>query len=244
MKGLSRLLPGLLLLTALWLIIHAVEPRLIPAPWTVAVRFAVLLPDPLWRHAGASLLRILAALLLAGVPAVLFGILAGRSAAADRIIRPILYLLYPVPKIALLPAIILLAGLGNVSKVLTIALVLFFQLCVAVRDAVRSIPEAYFLSVRSLGAGRGASFRYVILPALLPGLLAGLRIGTGTALAVLFFAETFYTGFGLGFFIMDSWMRIDYVSMFAGILAIALLGIGLFAVLDAAERLLCRWRSG
>ena len=97
--------------------------------------------------------------------------------------------------------------------------------------------------LRSLGARRGQTFRFLVWPALLPALLSSLRIGTGTALAVLFFAETFGTNVGLGWFVMESWMRMSYVDMYAGILCLALLGLALFLAIDLIQRWACRWQD-
>jgi NitT/TauT family transport system permease protein len=147
-----------------------------------------------------------------------------------------------VPKIALLPVVILLFGIGNVAKVLLVCLVLFFQILVAVRDGARAVESGYLLAIRSLGARPFHVFRYVIWPALLPRLLTALRIGSGTALAVLFFAETFFTRYGLGFYIVDAWTRLAYTQMFAGIVAIGLTGLLLFACIDVLERRYCGWQ--
>jgi ABC-type nitrate/sulfonate/bicarbonate transport system permease component len=160
----------------------------------------------------------------------------------DRLFSPVAYVLFPVPKIALLPAIMLLFGLGNIAKALVVFLVLFFQVLVAARDGAREVPAPYLLSLRSLGAGRAQTLRFVIMPALLPALLSSLRIGIGTALAVLFFAETFGTTRGLGWFVMECWMRMSYVDMFAGILCLGLLGLALFLLIDVLHRHACRWQ--
>ena len=146
------------------------------------------------------------------------------------------YVLYPVPKIALLPVVMLLFGLGNLSKAVVVYLVLFFQVLLSSRDGAREIPSPYILSLRSLGANRWQTLRYGIWPALLPGLLSSLRVGTGTALAVLFFAETFGTSLGLGWFVMECWMRMSYVDMFAGIMCLGLVGLGLFLGIDLLQR--------
>jgi NitT/TauT family transport system permease protein len=166
----------------------------------------------------------------------------GRVPSLDGLFSPLTYLLYPVPKIALLPVVILLFGIGNVAKVLLVCLVLFFQILVAVRDGARSVESGYLLAIRSLGARPFHVFRYVIWPALLPRLLTALRIGSGTALAVLFFAETFFTRYGLGFYIVDAWTRLAYTQMFAGIVAIGLTGLLLFACIDVLERRYCGWQ--
>jgi NitT/TauT family transport system permease protein len=215
----------------------------LPGPVPVLIRFAELAGTSLVGHASASLARILIALGAATIVALPFGILLGRVPTVGRLITPTIYLLYPVPKIALLPLIFLLVGVGEAARVLLVWLVLFFQILVAVRDATKAIPDGYRTSVVLLGGGRLAYVRFVLLPAIFPALLTALRIGSGTALAVLFFAETFFTDRGLGFFIVDSWMKSSYVDMTAGIVAIALTGLFLFALLDGLQRIFCRWQT-
>jgi NitT/TauT family transport system permease protein len=126
--------------------------------------------------------------------------------------------------------------------VILLILVLFFQMFLAVRDAARSIPSPYFTTIEVLGGGALAKLRFVIIPAGLPRYITALRLGTGTSLAALFFSETFATRYGLGFFIMDSWMRVDYREMFAGIIAMGIVGACMFFMIDLAERLLTPWR--
>jgi NitT/TauT family transport system permease protein len=234
---------GLSTLGVAWLILSLSVPGgFIPDPGSVAIRFVQLFPGPLWKHVLASLGRMaigLAGAVLTGVPA---GVALGRVRVLDRIFSPVAYVLFPVPKIALLPALMLLFGLGDISKALVVFLVLFFQVLVAARDGAKEVPAQYLLSLRSLGAGWGQTLRFALWPALLPTLLSSLRIGIGTALAVLFFAETFGTTHGLGWFVMESWMRMSYVDMFAGILCLGLLGLLLFLLVDMAHRRACRWR--
>jgi NitT/TauT family transport system permease protein len=225
---------------AWWLAAEIVPSGIVPGPVAVIVRFTQLMGSGLALHAGASLARIGMALALSLATAVPVGICMGRSTRWDRLFSPLVYLLFPVPKIALLPIVMLLLGIGNSARVAIVTLVLFFQLLVSTRDAARAVPEPLLLSLRSLGAGRGQALRWVILPWLLPSLLSALRVGTATALAVLFFSETFGTRTGLGYFVMESWMRLSYVDMVAGILGLSLLGLTLFAAIDAVERRACR----
>jgi NitT/TauT family transport system permease protein len=215
----------------------------LPPPAAVLGRFGDLLAADLWRHALASLARVVAALAASFVPALPLGVALGRVRRLDAVFSPAVYLLYPVPKIALLPVVLLLFGLGNVAKVVVVSLVLFFQMLVAVRDAVRAVDPRFLLSIRSLGARPAQVFRYVLWPSLLPSLLAALRVGSGTALAVLFFAETFFTRYGLGSFLVDAWMRAAYTDLFAGVVGLGLLGLLLFAAIDLAEARFCRWRG-
>ena len=89
-----------------------------------------------------------------------------------------------------LPVLLVLLGLGNAPKIALIAIIVFFQILVTARDAAKAVPEASVLSVRSLGASRLDIYRHVVVPAALPDIFTALRIGTGTAIAVLFLAES------------------------------------------------------
>jgi NitT/TauT family transport system permease protein len=107
----------------------------------------------------------------------------------------------------LLPVIVLLFGLGDISKIVLITLILFFQVLVSTRDGVRSINTKYYDSVESMGGTQADIFRHAVFPAALPHSFTAIRISTGTAISVLFFAESFATTTGLGYLIMDAWAR-------------------------------------
>lgn len=218
-----------------------VGARVVPPPHLVLVRFVQLFPG-LLVHAAASLLRVIGAFVAAGALALPLGLLMGRSKRADGVFAPAAYLLYPVPKIALLPILLLVLGTGDVTRIILVALVLFFQMLLAVRDGARAVDQHYLLSIDSLGGGRWDRVRYVIWPSVLPRLLTAMRIGSATAIAVLFFAETFFTSVGLGYFIMDAWMKLSYLDMYAGILAMSLLGLVLFVAIDRLDRVVTRWQ--
>jgi NitT/TauT family transport system permease protein len=176
------------------------------------------------------------------VTAVPAGLVLGQSRALDRFFAPFIYIIFPIPKIVFLPIILLFLGIGDRSKIFIIILVLFFQVLVVVRDAASSLRPELIYSVRSLGAGRRALFRFVYLPATLPAALTALRISIGTAIAVLFFAESFATTSGLGYYIIvESWGRLAYAEMYAGVAAMSLLGLLLYFVVDSLERRLAPW---
>jgi len=192
-------------------------------------------------HTLASLLRVLAALVVSLALAVPAGILAGARPRVDRAVSPLAYLLYPVPKIALLPAFIVLLGLGEASKLALLVTILVFPLYLAARDGVKDVPADLLLSARSLGLRGTKLVTDVYLPALLPRLFSALRLGVGIALSVLFFAENFATDYGLGSFVMNQWATMRYGPMGWGIAALSVLGLVLFAAVDALERWACPW---
>jgi len=137
-----------------------------------------------------------------------------------------------------------LFGSGDGAKILLIVLVLFFQILIVVRDEAAGLRPELIHSVRSLGAGRRALFRFVYIPASIPAILTALRISVGTAIAVLFIAETYATRSGLGYYIVvRTWQALRYPEMYAGILAMGLLGLALYFGIDALERYFSRWRS-
>ena len=110
-----------------------------------------------WKHVGASSFRILAALAVAFVTAVPLGLALGSSRRADKFARPLIYLTYPVPKIVLLPLVLLIFGLGDIGKIVMLWLILFFQLLITTRDAARGISRAARYSLYSLGGSRNGS---------------------------------------------------------------------------------------
>jgi len=226
----------LISLVAWQLAAMALHVDVLPSPVAVLATFVVELPRGLGRHFVVSAGRVLVSVLLAVATAVPLGLVLGQSQQLNRIFAPLIYLVYPIPKIVFLPIILILLGIGDASKVFIIWLILFFQVLVVVRDEAGNLRPELVYSVRSLGAGRRALFRFVYLPATLPAVLTALRISVGTAVAVLFFAESFATQAGLGYYIIvETWSRLAYAEMYAGIVAMSLLGLGLYFVIDWLE---------
>jgi ABC-type nitrate/sulfonate/bicarbonate transport system permease component len=235
---LTSLVLLLLWQVASWLI----RSEVLPGPLAVFQALLRAVPRGLARHFVVSGYRVLVGVALAMLLAVPTGLMLGQSRSLNRLFSPALYILYPVPKIVFLPVILLLLGIGDLSKVFILFLILFFQILVVVRDQAAALRPELIYSVRSLGAGRRALFRFVYLPATVPAALTALRVSIGTAIAVLFIAETFATTSGLGYYIMnDSWQRLAYADMYAGVIAMSVLGLLLYFVVDWLERHLAPW---
>jgi NitT/TauT family transport system permease protein len=245
MKKYLGIIAGLLVCAAIWQCAAILIKRpVLPGPAETAAALARLAREGrLWRHTGASLSRIVLALIAGTIPAAALGLAAGRSPRLNRFVSPLIYLLHPLPKAAFLPVIMLFLGLGEASKIFLIGFIIFSQVLVTVRDAARQVSAELLDSVRSLGAGKRALFYHVIFPAALPGFFTALRVSMGTAIAVLFLAETFASESGLGYLIVDAWTRIAYAEMYAAILALSILGLLLFILTDLSETLLCPWNK-
>lgn len=229
------------ILVGWWLTALAIQSPALPAPHeaieVLAANVSSLVPYFL-----TSAWRVVAALAIGTVLAVPLAQFCARSETLDALFAPVLYLLYPIPKVVLLPVLLVLFGLADAPKIVLISLTVFFQVLVATRDAVRAIPESSFWAIRSLGGSRWHEYAHVVVPATVPVVFTSLRIGVGTAIAVLFIAEAMAGSTGLGYYIMQSWSMVNYPRMFAGIIALALLGVVLYAIFDIVERYLLRWR--
>jgi len=234
------LLAALALFVA-WEIIALILNRdILPAPTDVLNAFVVQLPRGLGWHFVVSAWRVVASIALSVALATPAGLVLGQYPRVNRFFAPLIYLTYPIPKIVLLPIVILFLGIGDASKIAIIFLILFFQVLVVVRDASTALKPEQLYSVRSLGAGRRALLRFVYLPATLPAVLTAIRVSIGTAIAVLFFTESFATNAGLGYYvIVDTFQRIAFPEMYAGVVAMSVLGLVLYFVVDYLERVLC-----
>jgi len=238
----NRTLYGVMIVIALWYLLHlAVRSPIVPGPWETTVTFFKLMTGNLLLHIGVSLYRILVAVMLSVIVGLPLGIYIGWSKRADKYLSPVVYLLYPIPKIAFLPVFLVLFGLGDASKIILIITIIFFQILLAARDGIKEITKEMVDSARSLGLGGRMLFFDLILPAVMPKMISALRISIGIGIAALFFAENYATRYGIGYFIMNSWVMVDYVAMFAGVMALSLLGILLFRLLDLLERKFCPW---
>jgi NitT/TauT family transport system permease protein len=236
--ALSAALVGTGMFLLLWQIGAWIMQRpILPPPLEVLPIFARLMAGELGLHFAASAGRVLAAVALAVVSAVPAGLALGQIPLLNRIFAPLIAILYPIPKIVLLPVIYVLMGITDLSKIFLIALIIFFQIMVVVRDEAVNLHPELILSVRSLGAGRRALFRYVYFPASLPAVLTALRVSIGTAVAVLFIAEQSLTNYGLGYYIVvETYQVLLYPQMYAGILGMSLLGVLLYFAVHTLER--------
>ncbi len=221
-----------------------VSQNVLPFPENAVQAFlAALLTSEFWHHFAASAFRAFTAMIIGWAIAFPLGILMGSSPRFDQFLSPFVSMTYPIPKVVLLPVVLLLFGLGDFSKIIIISLILGYQVLVATRDGVRGIPPQHLDSIRSLGASKRQLFWEGYLPAALPHGFTALRLNSGVSVAVLFFVESFATTQGLGYLIMDAWGQLDFNAMFVGIFGMSLLGVILNEGSNFLEKLSCPWHS-
>jgi NitT/TauT family transport system permease protein len=139
-----------------------------------------------------------------------------------------------------MPIIMIFFGIGELSKIIITTLIIVFQLIISIRDAVKEIPEENYDLFASLNATLLNRFRHITIPAALPIIFSSLRVSVGTAISVLMIAESYGTDTGLGFYIIDTWMRADYVQMYFGIFCLSAVGFVIFATLDFMQAKFCK----
>jgi ABC-type nitrate/sulfonate/bicarbonate transport system permease component len=235
---LTTILAGMLMILVFWQALSwLIDSPIMPSPLEVIPIFLTSLTGELGLHFLASTGRVLASITLAVITAVPAGLALGQMPKLNRIFDPLIAIVYPIPKIVFLPVIYVLLGITDISKIFLIAVIVFFQILVVVRDEAANLHPELILSVRSIGAGRRALFRYVYIPASLPAVLTALRISIGTAVAVLFIAEQSLTSYGLGYYIIvETYQVLLYPEMYAGILGMSLLGLTLYFLIDYLEQ--------
>jgi NitT/TauT family transport system permease protein len=232
---------GILLVWQLMAMI--VDLPILPAPFKVLCVFITELQNDLLKHFVLSLWRVFAGMALSVLVAAPVGLAIGGSRKLNRFFSPLIYLLYPIPKVVFVPVVILFLGIGDTAKIAIMFLILFFQIVVLVRDQAAGLPPQLIQSLHSLGAGRRALFRFVYLPASLPSILTALRQSIGTAVAVLYITELSATKYGLGYYIYyNGSTLLDYPAMYAGVMAMSLLGLGMYFSVDWFERKWCKWK--
>lgn len=216
---------GLLLLWELTVIAGLVPETWFPRPTSIAVVFSALVQDgTLVGHTTTTLRRLLGAFFLAAVPGIVIGLVIGLSATARAVVDPLVSILYPMPKIAMLPLIIIIFGFGDPSIIVTASITAFFIILLNTMAGVLTIDDVLLEAAENFHATGVQKFYKVVLPGAMPLIFTGLRLGLGLALIVTIAAEFIASETGLGFFIFNSWqiLRVEY--MFSGFFVIAVIG--------------------
>ena len=178
----------------------------------------------LYEHIGASLLRSLPGFVIGSVAGVVLGLAADVSRALDEMLSAPVFLSYPVPKIVMLPIFMLWFGIGDISKILVIALACFYPMFINAYYGARSTPGILVWTAQNMGAGRRRIWLRVVLPAAMPLILAGLRVALALSFIVMFAAEMINARSGLGHLIREAENSLRFDLMYVSLITIALLG--------------------
>ncbi|MBI3634931.1 MAG: ABC transporter permease [Candidatus Rokubacteria bacterium] len=197
----------------------------------------------LFVHLAASLKRLVLGFVVGGGLGVIVGVAIGSFSVAEAVGTPIIAATFPIPKIALLPLLILWLGLGEPSKIAVIALGVFFPMAINTYTGVRQADPLLVRAAVSFGARRSGVIRKVILPSALPMIFAGLRLGAGTALLLLVAAEMIAVESGIGFLVLHAGNIMQTTKLMVGIVVLSLLGVLSHWGLGRLERWAVPWRA-
>lgn len=240
---LKEYLYSFIIITGLWYVSASLmKLPIIPSPIVVYLNILNNFAQNFSIHVLYSFMRIFLGIIVSLFLGLSIGFLMGYFERVDKLLSPLVYFTYPVPKLALLPIVMLLFGLGEVSKIIMIVMIIIFQIIITARDSVKAIPKEMYYCLESLGGSRFQIFKEIVSPATLSEVITSTRLALGTAVSILFFTETFGTEFGMGYYIMDSWMRVDYVGMYSGIVILSMMGFCIFILIDIFEYYICAWK--
>jgi ABC-type nitrate/sulfonate/bicarbonate transport system permease component len=215
----------------------------LPSPWSILRALRDLaVSGELWRHLSISLLRIALGWTLGTAAGLGVGLAMGLHSLARSVGLPLVSALFPIPKIALLPLLILWLGIGEAPKIATITLGVFFPTAIAAASGIDNVPRGLIRMAQSFNLPFAAILAKVVFPGALPSIIAGFRISASTALLLVVAAEMIGAQDGIGAFVLAEGNLMQTDRLMAGVVVLSLLGLGIGALLSGIEKRLLRWR--
>jgi ABC-type nitrate/sulfonate/bicarbonate transport system permease component len=237
--GLVGLVPILLIL-AVWqaLAVSGLAPRaLLPLPGAVGARLIEQLGSPTYlQHAATTLLRLFTGFGIAVALGIALGVAATASRRVEAGLMPLVRVLAPVPKIALYPALVLMLGFEDSSKIALVVADAVFPILLATYHGLRTVEPKLAWVAHAVGVGRLRCTFTVVLPAALPSVLTGCRVALVISCIVVFLAEMITSTDGLGHLLVRAARNFQTVDMFVPLITISLLGLTLNAGFNALRR--------
>ncbi|MGK2856050.1 MAG: ABC transporter permease [Thermoanaerobaculia bacterium] len=219
-----------------------IDATFFPPPTRIASALLVLAQTELAGNVAESLVRLLSGLFFGLIPGVVFGLAIGSAPRLLRIVDPFIAAIHPLPKIVLFPLFIVIFGIGESSKIASIALTVFFPSLINAAGGARQISPLYLEVIRGYGGGRLAAFRHVIFPGSLPQILHGTRVAVNLGLLVTVAIEFTVVSPGIGSIIWLSLQTMRIEQLYAGIVVISLIGVTLNLPILWLLRRTAQWR--
>src|SRR5262245_20679461 len=235
---------GLLVVWQLLLMAGFGDRRFIPAPSDIAVRLWTLLRSgELEWHILVTLYRVFAGFLVGSVPGAAVGLFMAMFRPVRIVVDPLIAALFPIPKIALMPLLLLAFGFGDASKIALVAIAVFFPVTVNTYTGAANIEKIYWDVAKNYGASQTVLFTRVVFFGALPMIFAGLRIALAVSFVVLVASEFVASKTGIGYLIWNSWELLQVDVMFVGIVTIGILGLITSVLFQEIERLVIPWKA-
>ncbi len=235
---------GLLLVWQVLLELGFGDRRFIPAPSDIGVRFMLLVASgELGGHVAVTLYRVFAGFLVGSVPAVAVGLLMAMFRPVRIFVDPLIAALFPIPKIALMPLLLLAFGFGDASKIALVAIAVFFPVVVNTYTGAANIDRIYWDVAKNYGASQTVLFTRIVFFGALPTIFAGLRIALAVSFIVLVASEFVASKTGIGYLIWNSWELLQVDIMFVGIVTVGILGLITSVLFQELERKVIPWKA-
>ena len=219
-------------------------PEYVLSPFEIARFFVQALgSSELYENIGASLGRALPGFALGSALGAALGLVAGTARWFDRLLSPAVFLTYPVPKIVMLPIFMVWFGIGDLSKVLIIALACFYPVFINAYTGARQTRTILVWSALGMGASRRDVFRRVVVPSAAPMIFASLRVSLALSFIVMFAAEMINARSGLGHMIRVAENSLRFDLMYVSLVAIAILGYAGDRLVRFAHSRLIAWQQ-
>jgi ABC-type nitrate/sulfonate/bicarbonate transport system permease component len=220
-----------------------VNPLFLPTPFAISrAIWQLATSGALWHHLSYSILRIGMGWILGTIAGIIVGFAIGLSSLARGVGITFISALFPIPKIALLPLLILWLGIGEEPKIATIALGVFFSTAISVYSGVDAVPRNLIRMAQSFNVPFQAIVRRVIWPGALPSILAGFRITASIALLLVVSAEMIGAEFGIGAFVLQAGNLMQTDQLLAGVVILSLFGLAIGKAINWLETRLLHWR--
>ena len=220
------------------------DRRFIPAPSDIGWRYwEMLRSGELETNALVTLWRVFAGFFIGSIPAIAIGLLMAMFRPIRIFFDPLIATLFPIPKIALMPLLLLAFGFGNASKIALVVIAVFFPIVINTYVGAANIERIYWDVAKNYGASQSVIFRRIVFFGALPMIFAGLRIALSVSFIVLVAAEFVATKTGIGYLIWNSWELLQVDVMFVGIVTVGLLGLIATVILQEIERKVIPWKT-
>lgn len=224
--------------------LHFIDIRLFSCPsMIIKTLIPLLLSGELLYNTWVSVQRVIWGFFAGSIPGILLGIAMGLSPFIRSAVEPMINATYPIPKLALMPLILLIFGLGETSKIFTIAIGVFYLVVINTMAGVLDIDKIYLDVAKNFGANRINFYLTVALPGALPMIFAGLKLGMGMALILIVAAELSAAKAGVGYMIWRAYDMFDIEQMFVALITLSVLGYLFSLLLDLIERLVLPWKE-
>lgn len=223
---------------------RGIEPIFLPAPTSIAFYMWRMLADGTMEYnLGITLLRIFAGFIVAAVTGVALGLLMGVSRIVSRVADVWIAALYPLPKISLIPLLIIWLGTGEAYRIVISAITAFFPIVISTYAGIRQIDRGLIKAAEDLGASARQVQLKIVIPAAMPSILSGLQLGMGVTIILIVAAEMIggSSQSGMGYLLISAGQVMETEKVFASLVVLAIMGAVIIKLQQWIDRKLAPW---